>query len=189
MNYVLIILFALGPLMGILAGIAFDTLPLVYNIPSFENDYEALFATKWNRSVVHTRRHLHGEMVDVCRTSGIGIILMCLALLTMTSSAMDIVKQKSKSGEVGVFSYAPGLVLVICASFIAMSWFTREITGMIEVGVAFIVAIFCTMMMSTTLLSHFNRRLGWNATNPRTLSVRFLSLLVLGFGYVLIVSS
>ena len=36
MNFVLIVLFALGPLMGILAGIAFDTLPLVYNIPSFE---------------------------------------------------------------------------------------------------------------------------------------------------------
>ena len=33
MNYVLITLFALGPVMGILAGIAFDTLPLVYNIP------------------------------------------------------------------------------------------------------------------------------------------------------------
>mgnify|MGYP001383169539 FL=1 len=36
MNYVLITLFTLGPVMGILAGIAFDTLPLVYNIPSFE---------------------------------------------------------------------------------------------------------------------------------------------------------
>ena len=36
MNFVLITLFALGPIMGIMAGIAFDTLPLVYNIPSFE---------------------------------------------------------------------------------------------------------------------------------------------------------
>ena len=30
MNYVLITLFALGPVMGILAGIAFDTLPVSY---------------------------------------------------------------------------------------------------------------------------------------------------------------
>ena len=36
MNFVLITLFALGPVMAILAGIAFDTLPLVYNVPSFE---------------------------------------------------------------------------------------------------------------------------------------------------------
>ena len=36
MNYVLITMFALGPVMGILAGIAFDTLPLVYSVPSFE---------------------------------------------------------------------------------------------------------------------------------------------------------
>ena len=187
MNYVLIILFALGPLMGILAGIAFDTLPLVYNIPSFEKTTMRHFLqlNGIGQLFIHVGIYT-GKWSMFVELSGIGIILMCLALLTLTSSAMDIVKQKSKSGEVGVFSYAPGLVLVICASFIAMSWFTREITGMIEVGVAFIVAIFCTMMMSTTLLSHFNRRLGWNATNPRTLSVRFLSLLVLGFGYVLI---
>ena len=31
---------------------------------------------------------------------------------------------------------------------------------MIQVGVAFIVGIFCMMMMSTVMLSHFNRRLG-----------------------------
>ena len=36
MNFVLITLFALGPVMAILAGIAFDTLPLVYKVPSFE---------------------------------------------------------------------------------------------------------------------------------------------------------
>ena len=93
--------------------------------------------------------------------SGIGIVLMCLALLTLTSSSIDIVKQRSNSGEVGIFSYSPGLVLVFCSLFIVASWFMRDIDGMIQVGVAFIVGIFCMMMMSTAMLSHFNRRLGW----------------------------
>ena len=39
--------------------------------------------------------------------SGIGIVLMCLALLTLTSSSIDIVKQKSNSGEVGYFLIFP----------------------------------------------------------------------------------
>ena len=187
MNYVLIALFTLGPVMGILAGIAFDTLPLVYNIPSFEKTTMRHFLQLNGIGQLFIHIGIYsGNWNLFVELAGIGIILMCLALLSLTSSAMDIVKQKNKSGEVGIFSYAPGLVLVICAFFIATSWFAREITGMIEVGVAFIVAIFCTMMMSTTLLSHFNRRLGWNATNPATLPFRFLSLLTLGCGYVVI---
>ena len=102
------------------------------------------------------------------------------------ASAIDIVKQKSNAGEIGVFSYAPGLVLVGCALLVAVAWFAREQTGMIQAGVAFIVAIFCTMMMSTTLLSHFNRRLGWNTTTQRTLPLRFAMLLLLGTGYMIL---
>lgn len=187
MNYVLITLFALGPVMAILAGIAFDTLPLVYNIPSFEKTTMRHFLqlNGLGQLFIHVGIY-SGNWNLFLELSGIGIILMALALLALTSPSIDIVKQKSKSGEVGIFSYAPGLVLVICALFIASSWFTRDITGMIEVGVAFIVSIFCTMMMSTTLLSHFNRRLGWNATKSSTLPLRFLTLLMLGVGYVVI---
>ena len=187
MNFVLITLFALGPIMGIMAGIAFDTLPLVYNIPSFEKTTmrHYLQLNVIGQLFVHIGIY-SGNWELFIELAGIGIVLMCLALLALTSPSMDIVKQKNKSGEVGIFSYAPGLVLVVCAVFIGVSWFTREITGMIEVGIAFIVAVFCTMMLSTTLLSHFNRRLGWNATNSATLPFRFLMLLVLGGGYVVV---
>jgi hypothetical protein len=187
MNFVLITLFAFGPVMGILAGIAFDTLPLVYNIPSFEKTTMRHFLQLNGIGQVFIHVGIYsGKWSLFVELSGIGIILMCLALLTLTSSSMDIVKQKTNAGEVGIFSYAPGLVLVGCAFFVGASWFTRHITGMIEVGVAFIVAVFCTMMMSTTLLSHFNRRLGWNATPQKTLPFRFLMLLVLGMGYVIV---
>ncbi|MGB1365048.1 MAG: hypothetical protein ACPH9F_00415 [Candidatus Poseidoniaceae archaeon] len=185
MNYVLITMFALGPVMAILAGIAFDTLPLVYNLPSFEKTTMRHFLqlNGIGQLLIHVGIY-SGKWSLFIELSGIGITLMCLALLSLTSSSMDIVKQKSKSGEVGIFSYSPGLVLVFCALFIAASWFMRDISGMIEVGVAFIVAIFCVMMMSTALLSHFNRRLGWSATNPKTLPLRFISLLLLGIGYI-----
>ena len=185
MNFVLITLFTLGPTMGILAGIAFDTLPLVYNIPSFEKTTMRHFLQLNGIGQLFIHIGIYsGNWTLFIELSGIGIVLMCLALLTLMSSSMDIVKQKSRSGEVGVFSYAPGLVLVFCSLFIAASWFMRTIDGMIEVGVAFIVAIFCSMMLSTTLLSHFNRRLGWNTTNPSTLPFRFAFLLLLGIGYV-----
>ena len=187
MNYVLITLFAFGPVMGILAGIAFDTLPLVYNIPSFEKTTMRHFLqlNAIGQVFIHVGIY-SGNWNLFLELAGIGIVLMCLALLTLTSSAMDIVKQKSNAGEVGVFSYAPGLVLVGCALLVAVAWFAREQTGMVEAGVAFIVAIFCTMMMSTTLLSHFNRRLGWNTTTQRTLPLRFAMLLLLGTGYIIL---
>ena len=184
MNYVLIALFTLGPVMAILAGIAFDTFPLVYNVPSFEKTTMRHFLqlNGIGQLFIHVGIY-SGTWSLFIELSGIGIILMCLALLSLTSSSLDIVKQKSRSGEVGIFSYAPGLVLVICAFFIGASWFMRDITGMIEVGIAFIVGIFCMMMMSTVLLSHFNRRLGWGTTNPKTLPLRFLFLLIFGIGY------
>ena len=104
MNFVLIVLFALGPLMGILAGIAFDTLPLVYNIPSFEKTTMRHFLQLNGIGQLFIHLGIYtGKWSLFVELAGIGIILMCLALLTLTSSAMDIVKQKSKSGEVGVF--------------------------------------------------------------------------------------
>ena len=187
MNYVLITLFALGPVMGILAGIAFDTFPLVYNIPSFEKTTMRHFLQLNGLGQVFIHIGIYsGKWSLFIELSGIGIILMCLALLTLTASSIEIIKQKNSAGEVGIFSYAPGLVLAFCAMFICGAWFMREVTGMIEFGVAFIVAIFCNMMITTTLLSHFNRRLGWNATNPATLPIRFLILITLGIGYVIV---
>lgn len=187
MNYVLITLFALGPIMGILAGIAFDTFPLVYNIPSFEKTTMRHFLQLNGLGQIFIHIGIYsGNWSLFIELSGIGIILMCLALLTLTSSAIDIIKEKNSAREVGIFSYAPGLVLVFCALFISGAWFMREVTGMIEFGVAFIVTVFCNLMISTTLLSHFNRRLGWNATNTNSLPLRFLVLLFLGMGYVIV---
>ena len=111
MNYVLITLFALGPVMAILAGIAFDTLPLVYNIPSFEKTTMRHFLqlNGLGQLFIHVGIY-SGNWNLFLELSGIGIILMALALLALTSPSIDIVKQKSKSGEVGIFSYAPGPV-------------------------------------------------------------------------------
>ena len=89
--------------------------------------------------------------------SGIGIVLMCLALLTLTSSSIDIVKQRSNSGEVGIFSYSPDWSSCSLL-FIVASWFMREVDGMIKLVLP-LLWDFCMMMMSTVMLSHFNRRL------------------------------
>ena len=122
MNFVLITLFALGPVMAILAGIAFDTLPLVYNVPSFERTTMRHFLqlNALGQLFIHLGIYI-GNWDVFIEFSGIGIVLMCLALLTLTPSSIDIVKQKSNSGEVGIFSYSPGLVLVFCSLFIAAS--------------------------------------------------------------------
>ncbi len=100
MNYVLITLFAFGPVMGILAGIAFDTLPLVYNIPSFEKTTMRHFLqlNAIGQVFIHVGIY-SGNWNLFLELAGIGMVLMCLALLTLTSSAMDIVKQKCYARE------------------------------------------------------------------------------------------
>ena len=45
--------------MAILAGIAFDTLPLVYNVPSFERTTMRHFCNSTSWAIVHSRWHLH----------------------------------------------------------------------------------------------------------------------------------
>ena len=102
MNFVLITLFALGPVMAILAGIAFDTLPLVYNVPSFERTTMRHFLqlNALGQLFIHLGIYI-GNWDVFIEFSGIGIVLMCLALLTLTPSSIDIVKQKATLERLG----------------------------------------------------------------------------------------
>jgi hypothetical protein len=145
-NFIFIVHFSLGPMIAVLAGIAFDTFPLVYNIPSFERTtmrhflqlnilgqlfiLVGVFSTDWDLLI---------------ELSGIGIILLSLSLLSLASPAIDVFRTKNEVDEVGVFSYTPGILLVICGLVVIISWFLRGFGGMIELGVAFTVALFSCM--------------------------------------------
>ena len=107
-NFIFIVLFSLGPMIAVLAGIAFDTFPLVYKIPSFEQTtmrlflqlnilgqlfiFIGIFSTDWDLLI---------------ELSGIGIVLLSLSLLSLASPAIDVFRTKSEVDEVGVFSFLP----------------------------------------------------------------------------------
>ena len=186
-NFILIVHFSLGPMIAVLAGIAFDTFPLVYNIPSFERTTMrhflqlnilgqlfiliGVFSTNWDL------------LIELC---GIGIILLSLSLLSLASPAIEVFRTKNEVDEVGVFSYTPGILLVICGLVVIISWFLRGISGMIELGVAFTVALFSCMQIATCLLSHFNRRLGWEVTKPKSLQFKFALFFVIALAHIVI---
>ena len=174
-------------MIAVLAGIAFDTFPLVYNIPSFERTtmrhflqlnilgqlfiLVGVFSTDWDLLI---------------ELSGIGIILLSLSLLSLASPAIDVFRTKNEVDEVGVFSYTPGILLVICGLVVIISWFLRGIGGVIELGVAFTVALFSCMQIATCLLSHFNRRLGWEVTKPKSLQFKFALFFVIALAHIVI---
>ena len=186
-NFIFIVQFSLGPMIAVLAGIAFDTFPLVYKIPSFERTtmrhflqlnilgqlfiFIGVFSTDWDLLV---------------ELSGIGIVLLSLSLLSLASPAIDVFRTKNEVDEVGVFSYAPGILLVICGLVVIVSWFFRDIDGMIELGISFTVALFSCMQIATCLLSHFNRRLGWEVTKPKSLQFKFALFFVIALTHVVI---
>ena len=186
-NFIFIVHFSLGPMIAVLAGIAFDTFPLVYNIPSFERTtmrhflqlnilgqlfiLVGVFSTNWDLLI---------------ELSGIGIILLSLSLLSLAGPAIDVFRTKNEVDEVGVFSYTPGILLVICGLVVIISWFLRGIGGMIELGVAFTVALFSCMQIATCLLSHFNRRLGWEVTTPRSLQFKFALFFVIALAHIVV---
>ena len=186
-NFIFIVQFSLGPMIAVLAGIAFDTFPLVYKIPSFERTtmrhflqlnilgqlfiFIGVFSTDWDLLI---------------ELSGIGIVLLSLSLISLASPAIDVFRTKNEVDEVGVFSYAPGILLVICGLVVIVSWFFRDIDGMIELGISFTVALFSCMQIATCLLSHFNRRLGWEVTKPKSLQFKFALFFVIALTHVVI---
>jgi hypothetical protein len=118
--------------------------------------------------------------------SGIGIILLSLSLLSLASPAIEVFRTKNEVDEVGVFSYTPGILLIICGIVVIASWFLRGIDGMIELGIAFTVALFSCMQIATCLLSHFNRRLGWGVTKPKSLQLKFALFFVIALAHIVI---
>ena len=186
-NFIFIVQFSLGPMIAVLAGIAFDTFPLVYNIRTFERTtmrhflqlnvlgqlfiLVGVFSTDWDLLI---------------ELSGIGIVLLSLSLLSLASPAIEVFRTKNEVDEVGVFSYTPGILLIICGFVVIGSWFFREIDGMIELGVSFTVALFSCMQIATCLLSHFNRRLGWEVTEPKSLQLRFALFFLIALAHIVI---
>ena len=70
-NFIFIVHFSLGPMIAVLAGIAFDTFPLVYNIPSFERtNYASFLATQYTRSTVYFCRCILNELGFIDRIIG-----------------------------------------------------------------------------------------------------------------------
>ena len=96
MNYVLIALFNIKFSDGHSCwNCLLDTFPLVYNVPSFEKTTMRHFLqlNGIGQLFIHVGIY-SGTWSLFIELSGIGIILMCLALLSLTSSSLDIVKQK-----------------------------------------------------------------------------------------------
>ncbi|MCH1442755.1 MAG: hypothetical protein L7U53_02680 [Candidatus Poseidoniaceae archaeon] len=186
-NFIFIVQFSLGPMIAVLAGIAFDTFPLVYNIQTFERTtmrhflqlnvlgqlfiLVGVFSTDWDLLI---------------ELSGIGIVLLSLSLLSLASPAIEVFRTKNEVDEVGVFSYTPGILLIICGVVVIASWFLRGIDGMIELGVSFTVALFSCMQIATCLLSHFNRRLGWEVTEPKSLQLKFALFFLIALAHIVI---
>jgi hypothetical protein len=174
-------------MIAVLAGIAFDTFPLVYNIPSFERTTMRHFLQLNILGQLFILVGVFSMNWDLLiELSGIGIILLSLSLLSLASPAIEVFRTKNEVDEVGVFSYTPGILLIICGIVVIASWFLRGIDGMIEFGIAFTVALFSCMQIATCLLSHFNRRLGWGVTKPKSLQLKFALFFVIALAHIVI---
>ena len=186
-NFIFIVQLSLGPMFAVLAGIAFDTLPLVYKIPSFERTSMRHFLQLNILGQLFILIGVFSTDWDVLiELSGIGIVLLSLSLISLASPAIDIFRTKNKVDEVGVFSYTPGVLLILCGFVVIASWFLRSINGLMELGVSFTVALFSCMQIATCLLSHFNRRLGWEVARPKSLQFKFALFFVIAIAHIVV---
>ena len=90
-NFIFIVHFSLGPMIAVLAGIAFDTFPLVYNIPSFERTTMRHFLQLNILGQLFILAGVFSMNWDLLiELSGIGIVLLSLSLLSLASPAIEV---------------------------------------------------------------------------------------------------
>lgn len=167
--YTILAWVCLGWLMALIAGIAFDVLPLIHGVAPFHEStmrqFIILNVTGQVFLALSTFMSAQ-EMIDEFST--VGIVLLSIGVLLLGIPGRRLFSEsKAKKGqdEVGVMSLLPGAVFPFFATAITACWLLRSIAGMLDLGQSMMVMIY-VMLTVVLIVSHFNCWLNWNIIAP-----------------------
>lgn len=175
--------------MAIHIGIAFDVLPLIHGIVSFDHSMLRLYMKANIAGQLFILIGLLSDDVELMQElSTVGISLLCwsLIILGMPAKILNDNKKTTADDPVGIASVLPGLILPFIAVTILMTWLLRDIPGWVDVGFAVILVFLLNMINFASFLSHFNRRINLNILTPKNISFVFITLLILSLLHIIV---
>jgi fumarate reductase subunit D len=174
--YTMRIQLGLGWMMCIIAGLGFSTLPLIYDVPTFEKSVMRTYVAMNIFGQLAIMIGIMSGNLSIYHTlATIGITLLCTSLVCLGPAAMTIFKSKKTVGDkIGPFSYAIGVMMPFLGIITLICWVARdEFPEALDFSESLILDFFIPLIAATMIISHFNRRLDWNLIEPRNIGKVF----------------
>ena len=181
-TFALVFCASIGWIMAIHAGIAFDILPLIHGVVTFEYTllrHYLLVNVAGQALILAGLLTGDVQLMQDFSTAGIALLSWSLVMLGDPGKNLYQNKKSRSDDEVGIASSLPGLLLPLFGIASFTTWVLRDIPGMIELGFAIILVIFLNMINFATILSHFNRRVNMAIIKPKHIPMIFITLLSL----------
>ena len=173
---------SMGWIMAMYAGIAFDILPLIHGVVTFEYTLLRLYLLI---NVAGQALILGGllsndvQLMQDFSTAGIALLSWSLVMLGDPGKNLHKNKQSGSDDAVGIASSLPGVLVPLFGIAILAVWVLRDIPGMVELGFAIVLVIFLNMINFASILSHFNRRVNITIVKPKNIPFAFITMLIL----------
>ncbi len=180
---------SMGWIMAMHAGIAFDILPLIHGVVTFEYTLLRLYLLI---NVAGQALILGGlltndvQLMQDFSTAGIALLSWSLVMLGNPGKSLHQNKQTDSDDVVGIASILPGLLVPAFGIAMLTVWVLRDIPGMVQLGFAIVLVIFLNMINVATILSHFNRRVNINIVKPNNIPFIFITMLLLSIVHSII---
>lgn len=162
------ILIALGWMMALTLGAAFDVLPLIHKVQPFDRTMLKLVAglNVSGQAFILLGVFL-GQPALFEQLTTIGIALIAFQLVLVGPPILKLRRERRRrKDEVGGFSYLPTLLLPIIGVVTLFTWLTWYDERMEALFWLLVIDFYWLMLCLTMILGHFNRRLGWNLIEP-----------------------
>lgn len=157
------VLIALGWMMAITLGCAFDILPLIHKVQPFDGTMLKLIAALNVSGQAFILLGIFlGQPALFEQLTTIGIALIAIQLILLGPPILKLRNQrKARNDEVGGFSYLPTLLLPIIGVVTLFTWLTWYNETLEAIFWLLVIDFYWLMLSLTIILAHFNRRLGW----------------------------
>ena len=165
--FILTSMISLGWLMSMIVGICIDLFPLTHGLDSYNQTHSThyLWINIFGQLLIVTGI-FSNDLDLLLEMSTIGIVLLCWGVLTIAWPSWKL-HQNSKAENIncGNIGLIPSILIPVSAIIILGCWIFRKHTGLLEFGLGFNVLVMMGTICLTLILSHFNRRLGWEVVN------------------------
>ena len=173
------------------AGIAFDVLPLIHNIPRFSaGQMSTYILLSCAGQVSIAVGAIYGETPGDGGFFTVGVALICASLSTLISPAINVIRGRNRSDVNGVSAVIPAITTQFVAILVLITWLVADSDTNLRSVMSFLMLeAMWWVLLFTIFASHFNRRMGLNIlTERRGLTILGVSLtcMIIGIGRILL---